>query len=94
MGQERSVLPAGRAEAFKRDIPDADIRFVDTGHFALETHVEEIASAISELRRLAERSAFRLRLVAMRYSQVRIEDGIEVVASDRLAGRLGMVRPS
>ena len=35
-------LPAG-AEAFKRDIPDADIRFVDTGHFALETHVEEIA---------------------------------------------------
>jgi hypothetical protein len=86
-------LPAG-AEAFKRDIPDADIRFVDAGHFALETHVEEIASAISELRRLAERGAFRLRLVAMRYSQVRIEDGIEVVASDRLAGRLGMVRRS
>jgi pimeloyl-ACP methyl ester carboxylesterase len=26
-------LPAG-AEAFKRDIPDADVRFVDTGHFA------------------------------------------------------------
>jgi len=28
--------------------PDADIRFVNTGHFALETHVEQIASAISE----------------------------------------------
>jgi pimeloyl-ACP methyl ester carboxylesterase len=40
-------LPAG-AEAFKRDIPDADVRFVDTGHFALETHVEEIATAIRE----------------------------------------------
>ena len=40
-------LPAG-AEAFKRDIPDADIRFVDTGHFALETHVEPIATAIRE----------------------------------------------
>jgi pimeloyl-ACP methyl ester carboxylesterase len=40
-------LPAG-AEAFKRDIPDADIRFVDTGHFALETHAEEIAAAIGE----------------------------------------------
>ncbi len=40
-------LPAG-AEAFKRDIPDADVRFVDTGHFALETHVEEIATAIGE----------------------------------------------
>jgi pimeloyl-ACP methyl ester carboxylesterase len=40
-------LPAG-AEAFKRDIPDANVRFFDTGHFALETHVEEIATAIGE----------------------------------------------
>lgn len=40
-------LPAG-AEAFKRDIPEADIRFLDTGHFALETHSEEIAAAIRE----------------------------------------------
>jgi pimeloyl-ACP methyl ester carboxylesterase len=38
-------LPAG-AEAFKRDIPGADIRFFDTGHFALETHAGEIAAAI------------------------------------------------
>ena len=40
-------LPAG-AEAFKRDMPHADVRFVDTGHFALETHCDEIASAIRE----------------------------------------------
>jgi pimeloyl-ACP methyl ester carboxylesterase len=40
-------LPAG-AEAFKRDLPDADVRFFDTGHFALETHVDEIATAIRE----------------------------------------------
>jgi pimeloyl-ACP methyl ester carboxylesterase len=40
-------LPTG-AEAFKRDIPDADVRFLDTGHFALETHAEEIATAIGE----------------------------------------------
>jgi pimeloyl-ACP methyl ester carboxylesterase len=40
-------LPAG-AEAFKRDLPHADVRFVDTGHFALETHCDEIASAIRE----------------------------------------------
>jgi pimeloyl-ACP methyl ester carboxylesterase len=40
-------LPAG-AEAFKRDIPDADVRFLNTGHFALETHVEEIAAAIGD----------------------------------------------
>lgn len=38
-------LPAG-AEAFKRDIPDAILRFFDTGHFALETHANEIAAAI------------------------------------------------
>jgi pimeloyl-ACP methyl ester carboxylesterase len=40
-------VPPG-AQAFKRDIPAADIRFFDTGHFALETHAEEIASAIGE----------------------------------------------
>lgn len=38
-------LPAG-AEAFKRDLPDAVVRFFDTGHFALETHVAEIAASI------------------------------------------------
>ena len=38
-------LPAG-ADAFKRDIPGAKLRFFDTGHFALETHSEEIAAAI------------------------------------------------
>jgi pimeloyl-ACP methyl ester carboxylesterase len=40
-------LPAG-ASAFKADIPRADIRFFDTGHFALETHAEPIALAIRE----------------------------------------------
>jgi len=40
-------LPPG-AEAFKRDIPDADVRFFDTGHFALETHCDEIATAIRD----------------------------------------------
>ena len=38
-------LPPG-AEAFKRDIPDAVVRFFETGHFALETHAAEIAAAI------------------------------------------------
>ena len=40
-------LPAG-AEAFKRDIPRADVRFFDTGHFALETHCAEITAVIRE----------------------------------------------
>jgi pimeloyl-ACP methyl ester carboxylesterase len=38
-------LPAG-AEAFSRDVPDARVRFFDTGHFALETHAREIATEI------------------------------------------------
>lgn len=40
-------VPAG-AEAFRNDLPDADIRFFDTGHFALETHAKEIGAAIRE----------------------------------------------
>jgi pimeloyl-ACP methyl ester carboxylesterase len=40
-------LPPG-AEAFKGDIPSAQIRFLDAGHFATETHSDAIASAITE----------------------------------------------
>ncbi|MGH2969209.1 MAG: alpha/beta fold hydrolase [Solirubrobacteraceae bacterium] len=40
-------LPAG-AEAFRRDNPKTDIRFYDTGHFALETHAAEIGGAIRD----------------------------------------------
>ena len=40
-------LPPG-AEAFKRDNPGAEVRFYDTGHFALETHHQEIAGAIRD----------------------------------------------
>ena len=41
-------IPPG-AEAFKRDNPNATVQFLDTGHFALETHVEEIAIAMRQL---------------------------------------------
>jgi pimeloyl-ACP methyl ester carboxylesterase len=40
-------LPPG-AEAFKRDNPNATVRLLDTGHFALETHAAEIAAAIRD----------------------------------------------
>jgi len=40
-------MPAG-AEAWKRDLPDAEIRFYDTGHFALETHAKEIGTAVRD----------------------------------------------
>ncbi|MBC8122554.1 MAG: alpha/beta hydrolase [Gemmatimonadaceae bacterium] len=38
-------LPPG-AEAFKRDVPDAEVHFFETGHFALETHSREISERI------------------------------------------------
>ena len=41
-------IPPG-AEAFRRDVPNATVEFLDTGHFALETHVDEIAAAIDRL---------------------------------------------
>jgi pimeloyl-ACP methyl ester carboxylesterase len=40
-------LPPG-ARAFQRDVPDAEVRLIDTGHFALETHAAEVATAIRE----------------------------------------------
>jgi len=40
-------IPTG-AEAFRRDNPNATVQFLDTGHFALETHVEEIAIAMRD----------------------------------------------
>lgn len=38
-------LPPG-AEAFRRDVPDARVTFLETGHFALETHAAEVAAEI------------------------------------------------
>jgi pimeloyl-ACP methyl ester carboxylesterase len=51
-------LPPG-AEAYKRDIPDAEIHFVDAGHFALETHRREIATYVLDFleRNLAVKSS-------------------------------------
>jgi pimeloyl-ACP methyl ester carboxylesterase len=40
-------IPAG-AEAYRKDLPQAKVQFLDTGHFATETHVVEIAAAMRE----------------------------------------------
>ena len=40
-----AFVPAG-AEAFKKDLPKAEVKFVDAGHFALETKVGEIAETM------------------------------------------------
>ena len=51
-------LPPG-AEAYKRDNPNAEVRFYETGHFALETHVQEIAGVIRDFlsRKLTQATA-------------------------------------
>jgi pimeloyl-ACP methyl ester carboxylesterase len=48
-GKNDSFFVPPGAEAFKRDVPNADVKFLNTGHFALETNVEDIASAILEM---------------------------------------------
>ncbi|WP_222428308.1 alpha/beta fold hydrolase [Sphingomonas suaedae] len=43
-------LPPG-AEAYKRDVPDAEVHLLDTGHFALDTHHREIAALMRDFLR-------------------------------------------
>lgn len=42
-----AFIPAG-ASAYKRDLPDAEVHLLDAGHFALETHADEIAALIRD----------------------------------------------
>lgn len=43
-GRFDPFFTAAGAEAYRRDIPDAELHFLDAGHFALETHAAEIAA--------------------------------------------------
>lgn len=45
-GRHDEIFGAAGAEAYARDLPDAEIHLLDTGHFALETHGDEIAGLI------------------------------------------------
>ena len=47
---DQTFVPAG-ADAFKRDIPGAEVHLYDTGHFALETHLHEIGRTIRDFLR-------------------------------------------
>jgi pimeloyl-ACP methyl ester carboxylesterase len=40
-------IPPG-AEAYRKDLPNAKVQLLNTGHFAIETHVVEIATAMRE----------------------------------------------
>jgi pimeloyl-ACP methyl ester carboxylesterase len=45
-GKRDPYFISAGAEAFQRDDPNATVQFLDTGHFALETHLEEIVLAM------------------------------------------------
>ncbi|SCL53717.1 Pimeloyl-ACP methyl ester carboxylesterase [Micromonospora citrea] len=54
-GRHDEIFGAAGAEAYARDVPDAEIHLLDTGHFALETHGDEIAGLIRDfLRRVGQ----------------------------------------
>jgi pimeloyl-ACP methyl ester carboxylesterase len=55
-GRNDAIFLAEGATPYRRDLPKAEIHLLDTGHFALETHSDEIASLIQDfLARLGER---------------------------------------
>jgi pimeloyl-ACP methyl ester carboxylesterase len=45
-GMRDAFLDPAGARMYRRDVPDAEVVVLDAGHFALETHVEEIAAAV------------------------------------------------
>lgn len=47
-GKNDEIFIAPGAEAYRRDLPDAEIHMLDTGHFALETHGKEMAELIAD----------------------------------------------
>lgn len=47
-GKNDEIFPAAGAEPYKRDLQDLEYHLIDTGHFALETHGQEIADLIRD----------------------------------------------
>ncbi|MCV7156660.1 alpha/beta fold hydrolase [Mycolicibacterium brisbanense] len=45
-GRNDEIFGAAGAEAFRRDLPHGEFHLLDAGHFALETHGEEISGLI------------------------------------------------
>jgi pimeloyl-ACP methyl ester carboxylesterase len=47
-GQNDQFFPPDGARAYLRDLPQAELHFLDTGHFATATHAEELATLIAD----------------------------------------------
>ena len=48
-GKNDAIFVAAGAAPYQRDLPNAEVHLFDTGHFALETHGDEIAKLMREL---------------------------------------------
>jgi pimeloyl-ACP methyl ester carboxylesterase len=48
-GKNDAIFVAAGAAPYQRDLPRAQVHLLDTGHFALETHGEEIAKLMRDL---------------------------------------------
>jgi hypothetical protein len=57
LGQERQDLSRRRRGPYLRDLPDAELHLIDTGHFALEDKADEMVPLIRDFlcRKLASR---------------------------------------
>jgi hypothetical protein len=63
------------ARAYLRDVPDAELRLLDTDHFALETHSSEIAALILDfMQRRVEPAA--LHSQSLDEEQARVANGM------------------
>jgi pimeloyl-ACP methyl ester carboxylesterase len=47
-GKNVAIFPAEGAYPYQRELPQAELHLLDTGHFALQTHGEEIAAKIKD----------------------------------------------
>ena len=47
-GRNDTIFPADGAHPYKRDLPDAELHLLDTGHFALEDKLDEMAPLIRD----------------------------------------------
>jgi len=47
-GKNDEIFPPAGAEPYKRDLKDLEYHIIDTGHFALETHGQEIADLMRD----------------------------------------------
>ena len=47
-GEHDEIFPSAGAEPYKRDLENLEYHLLDTGHFALETHGQEIADLMRE----------------------------------------------